>query len=209
MIYESGNEAFALVPCKIEDGGDSPENELKLLYANATSRVLTDYEKTYQAGRIMELLKQMKQDGHKFKGRMREIVAEMIDVSPAQMGRMERINEKLSDEGKKEFEAGNIGITEAYELSGKTKEEQVKTLSALHEPKDIEVKKHMKELKTQAKKRMTNYEALRNGDLKINEIAELLSSVVEIISGSGLQGESIRKTIITWLKSESIQDVKK
>lgn len=105
-------------------------SELKLLYANAAARELTDYEKTYQAGRIKEILQALKKDGYKFQGRMREIVADMLDVSPAQMGRMESINKNLSPEFKEEFKAGNIGITTAYELSGQSEAEQAATLEA-------------------------------------------------------------------------------
>lgn len=129
LLYEAGNKDFEMIPCKVESAGDSDAvSELKLLYANAATRELTDYEKTYQAGRIKELLVQMKKDGYEFKGRMRELVADMLNVSPAQVGRMEKINKNLLPEFKKEFEGGNIGITAAYELSGQSQKEQEDTL---------------------------------------------------------------------------------
>lgn len=129
LLYEAGNKDFEMIPCKVESAGDSDAiSELKLLYANAATRELTDYEKTYQAGRIKELLVQMKKDGYEFKGRMRELVADMLNVSPAQVGRMEKINKNLLPEFKKEFEGGNIGITAAYELSGQSQKEQEDSL---------------------------------------------------------------------------------
>lgn len=131
LLYESGNKEFATLPCKVEALTENKAiSELKLLYANAAARELTDYEKTYQAGRIKEILQALKKDGYKFQGRMREIVADMLDVSPAQMGRMESINKNLSPEFKEEFKAGNIGITTAYELSGQSEAEQAATLEA-------------------------------------------------------------------------------
>jgi len=117
LLYEGGNEAYATVPCKVETNNSTTEAELKLLYANATARVLTDYEKTIQAVRIKELLLTMKAEGYVFKGRMREIVARMLDVSSAQIGRMESISKKLSPELTEAFKSGKIGITTAYELS--------------------------------------------------------------------------------------------
>lgn len=129
LLYESGNQEFKTLPCKVEALTENKAiSELKLLYANAAARELTDYEKTYQAGRIKEILQALKKDGYKFQGRMREIVADMLDVSPAQMGRMESINKNLSPEFKEEFKAGNIGITTAYELSGQSEAEQAATL---------------------------------------------------------------------------------
>ena len=131
LLYESGNQEFKTLPCKVAALTENKAiSELKLLYANAAARELTDYEKTYQAGRIKEILQALKKDGYKFQGRMREIVADMLDVSPAQMGRMESINKNLSPEFKEEFKAGNIGITTAYELSGQSEAEQTATLEA-------------------------------------------------------------------------------
>ena len=131
LLYESGNQEFKTLPCKVEALTENKAiSELKLLYANAAARELTDYEKTYQAGRIKEILQALKKDGYKFQGRMREIVADMLDVSPAQMGRMESINKNLSPEFKEEFKAGNIGITTAYELSGQSEAEQTATREA-------------------------------------------------------------------------------
>lgn len=131
LLYESGNQEFKTLPCKVEALTENKAmSELKLLYANAAARELTDYEKTYQAGRIKEILQALKKDGYKFQGRMREIVADMLEVSPAQMGRMESINKNLSPEFKEEFKAGNIGITTAYELSGQSEAEQAATLEA-------------------------------------------------------------------------------
>ena len=81
-------------------------------------------QKRRNASRRKELLQELKASGYKFKGRMREIVADMLNVSPAQMGRMESINKNLSPEFTEEFKGGNIGITTAYELSTLPKEKQ-------------------------------------------------------------------------------------
>lgn len=138
LLFENGNEAFSTVPCKVEGQGSTAEIELKLLFANATARVLTDYEKTMQAARIKELLQDMKADGFKFKGRMRDIVADMLKVSPAQMGRMESIEKHLSSEFAEEFKAGNIGITAAYDLSTMKPEEQAAALELYRETGEVD-----------------------------------------------------------------------
>ena len=104
-------------PCKIEVQESEALQELKLIHANAMARVLTDYEKTMQAARLKELLQQIRAEGYKFKGRMRDIVADILKVSSAQMGRMESIDKHLIPELKAEFEASKIGISAAYEAS--------------------------------------------------------------------------------------------
>jgi ParB family chromosome partitioning protein len=144
LLYENGNTAFSTVPCKVEGQGSAAEIELKLLFANATARVLTDYEKTMQAARIKELLLEMKADGFKFKGRMRDIVADILKVSPAQMGRMESIEKHLSTEFKEEFKVGNIGITDAYTLSTQEPHEQNIALERYRETRELDAPKRDK-----------------------------------------------------------------
>ena len=160
-LYTEGNEKFSKVPCKIIECPDDIQAELQLIFANSTSRQLTDYEKTYQAGRIKELLLELKKGGYKFGGRMREVVAEFLKVSPAQIGRMESINNNLSTEFKEEFKDSNINITTAYELS-KLDDEQQK--EALQEHKTVapltpsKAKKHNRYEMSQTKSRLKREE---------------------------------------------------
>lgn len=126
-LVNEGQDKFEKVLCKVEDQTNDLLAELELIMANSTARVLTDWEKTYQAGRLEEIFRQLKQSGHKFNGRLREIVADILDVSSSQMGRMESINKNLVTEFKEEFKDGNIGISDAYNLSTIPKEQQKET----------------------------------------------------------------------------------
>ncbi len=128
-LNAAGNENFSLVPCKIIKSLDDIQAELQLIFANSTSRRLTDYEITYQAGRLKDLLTELKNGGFKFTGRTREVVAELLHVSPSQIGRMESINNNLLPELKDEFKQENINITTAYELSKLEGEQQEQALN--------------------------------------------------------------------------------
>ncbi|QNK41835.1 ParB/RepB/Spo0J family partition protein [Caproicibacter fermentans] len=154
LLVQQGKTEYASAPCKIEKTNDPIISELQLLFANSTARDLTDYEKTYQAKRIKELLLQLKQNGYKFKGRMREIVADMLKVSPAQMGRMESINKNLSPDFKEEFKAGKINATAAYELSRLPEQEQGREMQKYRESGSIEIK-DVKEHREKAKEEQT------------------------------------------------------
>ena len=123
-LHAAGNEQFEKVPCKVIKTTDDIQVELQLLLANSTARELTDYEKTYQAARLQELLQDLKKSGYQFTGRKREIVAQLMGVSSSQVSRMDSINNKLSPELKEEFSEGNINITTAYELSRLPEEKQ-------------------------------------------------------------------------------------
>lgn len=66
LLHEADAAKFATIPCKVAEVESDTLAELRLLYANATARELTDYEKTYQAGRIKELLRQLRAEGYPF-----------------------------------------------------------------------------------------------------------------------------------------------
>lgn len=133
ILVDEGHQEYELVPCKIETEIDEIKAELKLIFANSTSRVLSDYEKTHQAMRIKELLMALKENGVKLPGRLRDIVSDTMKISKTQVARMESIDKKLSPEFKEEFKNNNVNISTAYELSGLPQKEQQE---ALQEYKD-------------------------------------------------------------------------
>lgn len=140
MLVADGKSQYAAVPCMVEVQKDPLLAELELLFANALARNLTDYEKTYQAGRIKEILHELKQRGHKFKGRMREVIAELLKVSPAQVGRMESINKNLVPEVKDEFKKGKINMTAAYEASRLPQDQQEQVLEDIQQSGKVDIK---------------------------------------------------------------------
>ena len=133
LLYDGGNKAFASIPCTIADAADDTHAEYMLLAANATARELTDAEKSMQAARMLELLRKMRDEGHVFKGKMRDHVAALLDVSPAQVGRYQKIESGLSDELKAGFREGKIGVTDAYDLATAAPERQAEAARELAE----------------------------------------------------------------------------
>lgn len=178
LLYDGGNNEFATIPCKVEGSENQAFSELKLIHANATSRELTDYEKTYQAGRIKELLQELKNQGYKFKGRMREIVAEMLNISPAQMGRMESINKNLVPEFKEEFKENHIGISTAYKLSTLPQEQQAEAIDKYEE--------NAKKLKTDYIKHDPDLGPTKT---EINQIERLFKNIMKYIEIGALEVE--------------------
>lgn len=101
--------------------------ELSLLVGNAFNRELTAYEKTEQAARLKNaLIRAQKEDGLEIKGRMREMIADLLGESATNVGRMEKIANDLTSQAKEQFKNGNLGITAAYETSKLSEEEQNK-----------------------------------------------------------------------------------
>lgn len=115
-LAEEGKKEFELVPCAVESELDEIREQLLLITTNATTRQLTDYEKTEQAKRLRELLERYKQK-EKLPGRMRELIATTLNTSTAQVGRMESISKNLTAEFQEEFKEQKINISAAYEIS--------------------------------------------------------------------------------------------
>jgi ParB-like chromosome segregation protein Spo0J len=116
--YREGYEAdkYGSVLCLVADAKDELENRLRLLTANATARVLTAPEQARQAEELRRVLEEMRAAGYAIKGKLRELVAAQMQVSPAKVGRMERIQTRLCAEARAAFDAGRITEGVAYDL---------------------------------------------------------------------------------------------
>ena len=90
-------------------------------------------------------------------GRIREIVAQMLNTSTTQIGRMEAIENNLSTEFKQELEKGNIGISTAHELSRLDGEGQAKAYQQYEEKGEM----HIKDVKQEQKAEITDEQVER------------------------------------------------
>lgn len=136
-LRSGGNNDFEKAPCKIVKSTDDIQAELQLILANSTTRVLTDAEKTQQAARLHELLQRLQEKGYQLTGRKREIVAQLMGVSSAQVQRMDSINKKLTPELKEAFSKEDINITTAYEMSRLPEEKQQEVIQEYKEGKAL------------------------------------------------------------------------
>lgn len=119
LIRDGGSEQFAQgVPCIVEYGEATPAmRELRLIYANSSTRVMSAAEISKQAERVTELLYQLKEQGVEFPGRMREHVAQACQVSESKLARLHAIRKNLIDVYRLSFDAGELTENNAYLLS--------------------------------------------------------------------------------------------
>ena len=119
LIRDGGSEQFAKgVPCIVEYGEATPAmRELRLIYANSSTRVLSPAELSKQAERVQELLYELKKQGVEFPGRMREHVAAACQVSESKLARLAAIRKNLIDAYRLAFDAGKLNEGNAYRLS--------------------------------------------------------------------------------------------
>lgn len=122
-LVNEGLTQFKTVPCKILNVNDI-DAEIILIQANAQTRELSETEKLKQVERLQELYKTKKNNGEKVPGKVRELIAKDLKLSPTQVGRYERINNKLIPELKKILEKGNLTVANASEFSTLSEENQ-------------------------------------------------------------------------------------
>ena len=122
MIRDSGSEQFKDgVACIVDRGEESAAmRELRLIYANASTRVMGPAEVSKQAERVEMLLYQLKDEGVEFPGRMRDHVAEACKVSKSKLARLHAIRKNLApDILEAYFDKGSLSEATAYALSQK------------------------------------------------------------------------------------------
>lgn len=119
LLVREGEEQFAMVNCRYKDMTEV-EFRIQLLIGNTFNRKMTDYDRMTQAAEWKEVLQQAKKEGtfKPEKGtRTREYVAQILGVSSATVGELERINNNATDSVKEQLKEGNLNMTSAAEAS--------------------------------------------------------------------------------------------
>ncbi|WP_017416792.1 ParB/RepB/Spo0J family partition protein [Clostridium tunisiense] len=135
-LVEEGKQKYRLVPCRIKNTTNEILNKLTMIMTNSTQRELKDWEKMRQVLEIEELVIELKKEA-KIPGRTRDLLAEILNTSPSQLGRYKAIQNNLSEELMEEFKNDNIGFSVAYEVAGLSENGQQKALELLIENSDL------------------------------------------------------------------------
>lgn len=126
LLEADDPEKWGEVPCIVETNAASPAlQQLRLIYANANTRVLTSAEIGEQAAQVEKLLYQLKEEGYEFPGRMRDHVAQAVGASKTKLARLKVIRDNLIAEWQPIYKANTIGESVAYALAGIPAEWQI------------------------------------------------------------------------------------
>lgn len=119
LIRDGGSDMFKDgVPCIRERPAALPEmQELRLIFGNAQTRVLSAPELSRQAVKTRDLIAKLRSKGFEFQGRTRELVATVLQTSDSRIGRLTAIREKLVPELLSKFDEGLINETSAYRMT--------------------------------------------------------------------------------------------
>ena len=102
-----------------------------LIKTNTTTRELSHAEKAEAAIRLKKHLVQMKQEGVKIPGKLRDIVAEQMEISRTELARMEVIEKNLIPAFKHQWKQNAMNASCAYELARLPEEDQEALLAEM------------------------------------------------------------------------------
>lgn len=127
LLYEkSGFAKWTEVPCIVyPDPHDANRETVMLIHANSTGRILSNWEKAQQARRLKEALVAMREGGAELPGRIRDLVAEEMQMSASKLARLEAIGNNLKFPGFADaWKDGRLSESVAYEISKLPRDKQ-------------------------------------------------------------------------------------
>jgi ParB family chromosome partitioning protein len=116
-LVAEGREDLRKMPVFVRNPKSAAMEELELIMANSTARVLTSAEISQAAQRVERLLYDLKEQGVEFPGRMRDHVAEACNVSKTKLANLHMIEENLIQDFKTQWAAGKLPDATALELA--------------------------------------------------------------------------------------------
>lgn len=164
QLVDEGKDRFRRVPILIKPKKNAILDRLALIMANRF-REKTDWERMTEALETEKLVLELK-DSMNIPGRTRDLLAEIIETSPAQIGRYKAIYNNLIPELMAEFKANRIVVSVIYEASGLPKDYQ-KQAAEIFRENEVLTLADVKQLKK-------NYEASQQipGQMDINQLQE-------------------------------------
>lgn len=164
QLVEEGKERFRYVPILIKPTQNAILDKLALIMANRF-REKTDWEKMTEALETEDLVLKLKETTN-IPGRTRDLLAEILETSPAQVGRYKAIYNNLIPELMAEFKANNIVVSVIYEASGLPEEYQ-KQAAEIFRENEVLTLPDIKQLKK-------HYEAAQQipGQMDINQLQQ-------------------------------------
>lgn len=124
-LCEEDPVKWKTAPCIIErDNASTALQQLRLIYANASTRQLSSAELSEQAQQVEQLLYQLQEEGYSFPGRMRDHVAEAVGASRSKLARLKVIRDHLIPEFVESWKGNHISESTAYTLAQASPERQ-------------------------------------------------------------------------------------
>lgn len=173
LLVEQGYTDFEMATCQIQTPASADEEMLRLIiandYRNKTVADILEEEK-----QLKDILQRMKQEGRTIKGykldsgRLRDVIAKMLQMPATKVAQIESINKHLIPEFAEELKEGRLTFSAAYMISGMNEETQAEMLERYQE--NGLTYKEVKEIKQQQEEKAAAEQI--EGQMDIDQFTE-------------------------------------
>lgn len=150
QLINENRRTSTKIPCYVEREKSNAETQFDLIMLNATQRKYTDADIMREYEEIDQTLKALEAEGKPLKGRMRERIAEILRVSPAQVGKIENIKHNAIEDVHTAVKNGEMSISTANEVAKLAPEKQQEIITEKPNISHKEVKEIQREQKNLA-----------------------------------------------------------
>lgn len=181
LLVKQGYTDFEMVTCQIQTPASADEEMLRLIiandYRNKTVADILEEEK-----QLKDILQRMKQEGKTVKGykldsgRLRDVIAKMLQMPATKIAQIESINKHLITEFAEELKEGRLTFSAAYEISGMNEEAQAEMLERYQE--NGLTFKEVKEIKKQQEEKAASEQI--EGQMTLDDEGQLADDYKDI-----------------------------
>ena len=180
LLVEQGYTDFEMVTCQIQTPASADEEMLRLIIANDyRNKTVTDILE--EEKQLKDILQRMKQEGREIKGykldsgRLRDVIAKMLQMPATKIAQIESINKHLIPEFAEELKEGRLTFSAAYMISGMNEETQAEMLERYQE--NGLTYKEVKEIKQQQEEKAAAEQI--EGKMDIDQFTETEEEIEE------------------------------
>lgn len=181
LLVEQGYTDFEMVTCQIQTPASADEEMLRLIIANDyRNKTVTDILE--EEKQLKDILQRMKQEGREIKGykldsgRLRDVIAKMLQMPATKIAQIESINKHLIPEFAEELKEGRLTFSAAYMISGMNEETQAEMLERYQE--NGLTYKEVKEIKQQQEEKAAAEQI--EGKMSIDQFTETEEEIEEL-----------------------------
>lgn len=181
LLVEQGYTDFEMVTCQIQTPASADEEMLRLIIANDyRNKTVTDILE--EEKQLKDILQRMKQEGREIKGykldsgRLRDVIAKMLQMPATKIAQIESINKHLIPEFAEELKEGRLTFSAAYMISGMNEETQAEMLERYQE--NGLTYKEVKEIKQQQEEKAAAEQI--EGQMGVDQFTETEEEIEEL-----------------------------
>lgn len=129
LLLKKGYEEFEIATCQIKSIAEEHEEMVNIIMANAY-RDKTMADLLQEERQLRKSLQYMKDNGLTLQGytldsgRLRDVIASIMQMSGTKIAQIDSINERLIPEFTEQLKEGRLTFSAAYEISGMDQEQQ-------------------------------------------------------------------------------------